>query len=163
MGLRPWLRLIAIFITLHGHTYSTMVKKVMTMVIMLLANTILLVHAVIPHHHHADNDICFVASHCHSGAPATDNCCTHQHQHHSGSEENCVLNQVVATPHNVNKFDGKCPVAADTQFDYFLSNDSDCQAEPFQVVSNQTGWPLPFIRHDFRLTDSSGLRAPPAV
>lgn len=75
-----------------------MFKKAITSVFILIANIILLVHAVFPHHHH-ESQVCFTLSHCHSCEVQSGT----EPEHHSGKDangdtEDCVLKQIVALP-----------------------------------------------------------------
>ena len=85
---------------MHPINYDS-VKRAMTLSFLLLANIILLVHAVIPHHHH-DLVCCSPNAHC------DDNDETHEHTADSGCQQHddenkgkeCPLKDVYMKPEN---------------------------------------------------------------
>ncbi len=59
----------------------------------------MLAHVVIPHHHHED-EVCIVSSHCENDHDTHNHKeSNHSHKHHgNGHFEYCVLNQIVVLP-----------------------------------------------------------------
>lgn len=79
-----------------------MVKRIAAISFILLANLVLLAHAVIPHHHH-EAEVCFVNSHCESDHESDKD---HDHHHdHEGSNDydSCLLKEIVTLPTNQQK------------------------------------------------------------
>ncbi|NPD47063.1 MULTISPECIES: DUF6769 family protein [unclassified Lentimicrobium] len=77
-------------------------KKSLAIVLLLLANITLLVHAAIPHHYH-EGDFCYISTSCEDECDSHEN---HNHQKHEHHEENgnmqCELNSIVIIPNNIN-------------------------------------------------------------
>lgn len=144
-----------------------MIRKRIAIFFILFATVLLLVHAMVPHHHHKDH-ICISIHHCQSGG------CTHDHgtpvndhQHEGESDsEFCVLKQAVFIPSSPwNQFDK-----------YSFGNDKPLFFLDFQALWCDNEWKaympdidlsghessIPFIYYDFAVS-SSGLRAPPVV
>ncbi|HET6558464.1 MAG TPA: DUF6769 family protein [Prolixibacteraceae bacterium] len=144
-----------------------MIRKRIAIFFVLFATALLLVHAVVPHHHHKDH-ICLSANHCQSddhahqhNAPLND----HRHDGQSDSEF-CVLKQAVFIPST-----------QENQLDkYWHGNDKPFSLLDFQAIVFDNEWKstlpgsvlpgrefiLPFVAYNF--TDSScGLRAPPVA
>jgi len=140
-----------------------MIKRYTAILIILLANTLILAHAVIPHHHHEDK-ICFTESHC--DHEDHDNNKNHEHDHDSDNEHVfCLLKQIVGVPVNHLKQDYKCPGfdldQLNNNFHIFLTdvNTNDFVQKVFLVSHH------PFISSNYseHLIKSSGLRGPPVV
>ncbi|HPF51790.1 MAG TPA: hypothetical protein PK335_09460 [Draconibacterium sp.] len=74
-------------------------KRITAAFFILLANMVLFVHAVIPHHHH-DSDLCFdaiVAEHTSHDECCNNTCDAKHHQHDSDKEsDSCMLSHIVA-------------------------------------------------------------------
>lgn len=74
-------------------------SRILAVLFILMANFVLFVHAVIPHHHH-ENNLCFDT--VQTSQPATDECCNEtctaeNHQHDTDKEsDSCVLSHIVA-------------------------------------------------------------------
>jgi hypothetical protein len=72
------------------------VKKIIAYSFILLANFVLLSHAVIPHHHH-EKQVCIESTHCESDSEAHQHEATeqnHNHNHeHDGNGSSCILKQ----------------------------------------------------------------------
>ena len=144
-----------------------MLKRSIAIFLFVIANTIWLAHAIVPHHHHNFQAILH-DNHCaenrsdHSHFPATD-----FNEHHHGNFADCSLKQLaIVPPGNLKSFR--------TFSDY---SDSGADLENYQIV-------LPFIYSNFTVAikafavvygstsiplytaligHSLGLRAPPAV
>lgn len=140
-----------------------MIRKTTAIIFILLANIVLLAHAVFPHHHH-NQQVCLSNSHCQhsdndsSTHPAD---CTHEH----GSENpvtTCTLKQLVIIPANQGKIE---PVIL------YLENFTDCfilQPEYSNALQSTellriNPYPKDVPLFQTFLDDSQGLRAPPAV
>jgi len=84
-------------------------KQLLTLILLLSANTLLLAHAVLPHSHH-DGMVCFSLEEimqCHHFQDNHSNrndCCSHEEKdakhHHHGNHENCDLKDVVLRQNN---------------------------------------------------------------
>jgi len=84
-----------------------MMKKVLTIVFMLLANLVLLAHAVVPHHHHII-EICIEDSNCHSDAEDHQHESSKSHDHNDETDtDQCILKQAWILPSNQFKPDFK--------------------------------------------------------
>lgn len=86
-----------------------MIRKKTALLFVLLANIVILVHAVAPHHHH-HNQVCIDNVHCQNDFTAPKHS-TSEHNHHpDGSEEtdDCALKQAVVIPANSFKQALKC-------------------------------------------------------
>jgi hypothetical protein len=146
-----------------------MIKKKTAFIFVLLANIVLLAHAVVPHHHHHNaNEICISTSDCETDCKEHKHitpACTHGHENNEKSEC-CTLNQFVVIPatsiRQENNWVG-CPDNKGT-FD-------DFQAILFYYVLKAD---VPILETDARLqfttsfftqfvVSSLGLRAPPTV
>lgn len=78
-----------------------MIKRIPAIVFIILANVVLLAHAVIPHHHH-EEEVCIVASHCESDSQAHDHDDAKHNHEHDGEDnvDDCVLQQILISPPN---------------------------------------------------------------
>ena len=122
------------------------IRKAISLSFLLLAGTIILVHAVIPHHHH--NGISFISE-------AT-------HPEHDDLHEICLLSNIYVKKSNENQtfqFHGFDFDTLPWGFTFFSdviipqSTDDDC------LVSGQE--PYLLFHHTKFIARSSGLRAPP--
>ena len=138
-------------------------KRAIALSFLLLANIALLVHAVIPHHHHNELTVCFFATTCTDSAKAHKH--THgsdcQHHHDGSGMEECPLKKMFVRFENNKLFD-----------DLRLDNDIQYPVLflfPIHPIVEITGLKdLPFRQNPYLLscyTDyiapSLGLRAPP--
>ena len=138
-------------------------KKAITLSFLLLANTVLLIHVAIPHHHHSKVTVCFLVTPCSDSKEA------HKHTHDSGcqqhndrsKEEECPLKEVYMRLEN-NK----------SLVDISLENDAQhavlflFPVNPMDGITGLKG--LPFRQNPYLLpcytdhiSQSLGLRAPP--
>ena len=143
-----------------------MIKRGTALAFILVANIILLAHAVIPHHHHHSSDFFTESSACQTV------CKSHEHsdcEHNSSSKEHydcCVLKQVVTIPSNQIK----------PEFKFLICNNDHNTLDTFQSVlftSEYSNSPIACFavkRHNYRTSSTSryvgscqGLRAPPVV
>jgi hypothetical protein len=132
---------------------------------LLVANLVLLVHAVIPHHHHS-LEICITDSNC------QDACENHEHSNsncdHTGNETDdcCVLNQLILLPGNNMRQETNCTIGDDFNppFDStpIILSYTDFNVGPKNIKAKV---PIPVIQSAYTqfVVLSSGLRAPPVV
>jgi len=133
----------------------------------LIANIVMLANAVMPHHHH-EEDVCFVKSHCQSEDDKHNHGTSqHNHEHDCNSDfQNCVLKQEVVLPSNDLKQECK----------YFSYIDQHSDFEGFQAVLTDSEFIKSFLPNQLRahtplihsfysqfVISSLGLRAPPIV
>ena len=144
-----------------------MMKKGTAIFFILLANIILLAHAVVPHHYH-QNKVCVNSSHCQSDSYAHQHDTSKPNHEHDGENDShfCVLKQVVfITSNQWDQFD-KClfgsykPLSL-LDFQAVLFDNGFNALIPRIVSTGQTLFKtstyLSFV------SSSIGLRAPPVV
>lgn len=144
-----------------------MIRKKTAIFFILLANIILLAHAVVPHHYHKEQ-VCLVNAHCQNDSKAHQhNASGHNHEH-DGSEgtQNCVLKQTVAIPANSLRQEFKCLGCDDNHSPFVHLQAILCGNELIsfvpEIISNaQT--PSGSSQHSNFVSTSLGLRAPPIV
>lgn len=140
-----------------------MIKKLTAYSFILIANLVLLAHAVLPHHHH-EQQVCIEQTHCDSDQDAhIHNTPAQDHQHDGTDNTTCVLKQAVIVPSSqaksVNSRDN-CSDNHNHDF-YILSNFGHVDLQPVsEVVTCNPEFPSFFISF---VTTSLGLRAPPIV
>lgn len=138
-----------------------MVKRIISLTILLLAGFIMLAHDVVPHHHHEDT-VCFTHQSCSDHQD-------HEHelplQQSDTTDECCPLG--VKLIYTVNPNTIECPgcVSEEKPFkfnNFFLT----ASVTPLLYLFN----PLPYRQHPpvtegcpKRVSLSYGLRAPPAI
>ena len=142
-----------------------MIRKRIAIFFVLFATTLLLVHAVLPHHHHKDH-ICLSTHHCksdgHAHKPETP---INDHRHDGQNDsEFCVLKQAVFIPSSQNQLDK-----------HWCDNGKPISFLDFQAIVFDNEWKssLPgFILsghecvaslHYQSTVSSCGLRSPPVV
>lgn len=142
-----------------------MSKKVTALFFILIANFILLAHAVVPHNHH-HGQICVKDSHeqtHHHGQNAVE----HDHDEDENSNDDyCSLKQIFIS--RASQYKQVCK--------YVIIHDNDDDFVPFQALLNDVGIKLDskFLRVKAKIPDISflpirlvnlgiGLRAPPVV
>ena len=137
--------------------------KGISIAFLLLANFIILAHAVIPHHHH-ESLVCINFNHC------QDDSDEHQHNtpEHSHDDNNssdcCILNQVLVFPANTVRQESNCVVSND--FHPSIANVLAISSIQRLIVLDTIFYkkmPDPFIRSFYTIFSitSFGLRAPP--
>ena len=147
-------------------------KRNTAIVLVLLANIVLLAHAVIPHHHH-DSALCFSTTH-------ENTCCehdhgdSHEHHHHSPISEdanhdsdtdhdfvNCLLNQVFLIPSNHLNLESKT-LDFDLGVDFVSTDIRISTNNNIAYYSWIKEFP-PLLEHSYPLfiQRSIGLRGPP--
>lgn len=141
-------------------------KKIIAYSFILIANFVLLSHAIIPHHHH-DKLVCIERTHCENDSKAHQheaNDQNHKHEHDGKNNSNCILKQSVALPVQQGKQLNECSDCNDNHshdFQYLLFNVSGETFIPTCkiVISAIEVTPLYFTL----LQSSLGLRGPPTV
>ena len=143
-----------------------MIKRKTAVAFILIANIILLAHAVIPHHHHHNNEVCTESSACQTDEKSLG----HSDCEHNGSSKEhydcCVLKQVVTIPVNQIKPEFKCLVC----------NDDNANFNAFHSVLFTSGYsnlPIDYLTVEWQdykpsfkaqfVSIGIGLRAPPIV
>lgn len=141
-----------------------MIKKRIAYGLFLIANILLLAHAVIPHHHHG-SVVCVEQTHCHDDAlPHNHHDAGTDHQHDGDNNSSyCILKQSFVDPSSQGKQLKSSEYYWDHHYqDYYilsnfgLANVPDVSKEISYVPVHST-YILPFV------TLSLGLRAPPTV
>jgi hypothetical protein len=141
-----------------------MIKKITAYCFLLLANIVLLAHAVLPHHHH-EQQVCIERTHCASDADAhvhNTDAKDHQHDGNANSTE-CVLKQTFVIPSSQARFVNNCDNCSNNHNHnlYILSSFGYVYLQPFSEVvpyfPEFSSFLISFV------TTSLGLRAPPLV
>lgn len=137
-----------------------MIKKITAYSFILLANIVLLAHAVLPHHHH-EQQVCIERTHCASDTEThvhNNDAKDHQHDGNANSTA-CVLKQAILIPSAQIRILNNCD-NHNHDF-YILSNFGHVDLQPVsEVVTCNPEFPSFFISF---VTTSLGLRAPPIV
>lgn len=141
-----------------------MKRKKVALIFLIVANIILLAHAVLPHHHH-DKVVCVESSHCQTADLGHKHSAkAHSHQHDTENSNCCVLKQAVAIPANQTRNETECDgCSVDHSFDthFTLTKIVTVGAIPEKLVAHSVPdfsfWIPSYIAH------SLGLRAPPTV
>ena len=139
-------------------------KKATAYLFLFLANMILLVHAVVPHHYH-HSQVCIESKHDENHDAADEHDCTADHHEQDGnSTESCALKQVVVLPSNPDKQEyvlenSSHKTSADKLFSLFYAG-----TEPaISVFYKDQTIPDLLFSYTTCLKTSFGLRAPPTV
>lgn len=128
----------------------------------LLANIVLLAHAVLPHHHHKQQ-VCIEGSHCEEEEDISQTTAHgHQHDNHTNSAT-CVLKQAVIIPSTEGKFFKCCDNYSDNHsYNYYiLFNPGNIDLQPISEVVAFIPVLPSFLTSSVTITP--GLRAPPMV
>lgn len=141
-------------------------KRGTSFIFVLLANIILLAHAIIPHHHHKTEETIVCSGTQSEGIVHKHSSNTSEHEHHRGRDYDCcLLKQVEVIPSNTFRQVCKCK-------DY---NDNSPQFCEYQVIlpENNTGIhaleseknPGPLIQFTYSqiVNNAIGLRGPPTA
>ncbi len=141
-----------------------MIRKSLTVFFILIANIILLVHAVIPHHSH-QNEVCLGNAHIQANSVAYNSCSNHKHSNEKETE-GCALNKVVVVlsqqlKSEIRSFDCAATYSQlDATQSVILNKSFDSL---FLIdISNIKPPLLTFIYSSF-VGNSIGLRAPPII
>ena len=138
-------------------------KKAIALTFILLANIILLAHAVIPHHEHDNMLICLFDSHCGEyDATHSDSDCDHHHNQ-ACSDRCCLIDNIFDPSDNKEKTICQMPLRYDCQHPLYLLTSNSLA---LQVLFDNTLLLFlfaPFIDtcHIDFISQSLGLRAPP--
>ena len=82
---------------------NIMFRKSISYVFLLIANIVLLVHAVVPHHYH-QWQVCVESSHCkRDGITHHQDSSANPHEHDEADSSACALKQAVILPANQDK------------------------------------------------------------
>jgi hypothetical protein len=144
-----------------------MIRKRTAILFILLANIVLLVHAVVPHHHHKSL-VCVESNHCQSDNSAHNHStAAHDHEHDgSAGTENCVLKQAVVIPVNSVKPEFRC-LGCDDNHSPFVHLQAILFGNEFNSfvpkIISIAQIPLKTSSHSNFVSSSLGLRAPPIV
>jgi hypothetical protein len=139
-----------------------MTTKKTAFLFLLVANLILLAHAVIPHHHH-NLVVCIEGSHCQDSENHEHSNCNHTDDE---TGDCCVLNQLVLMPGNNMRHEINCAISDDFNppFDGtpIILSYTDFNVGPKSIKAKV---PIPVIQSAYTqfVALSSGLRAPPVV
>lgn len=144
-----------------------MILKKTALLFVLLANIVILVHAVAPHHHH-HNQVCIENVHCQNDCTAPKHTTSEHNQLPTGSEvtDNCALKQAVVIPSNSFKQALKCNHYSEHPASLFgflavLRDQEFILFEP-KIVSGLLHSQVFLPSSNFH-SSSAGLRAPPTV
>lgn len=130
-----------------------------------LACMIILIHAVVPHHHHYDKPVCFQEL-FHQFSHNHHNCCetnSHDNHNHDFDKGNCIIDDYF-TPKDDNEFKAPTLTQTLTQTYYYLIFNtliSDLLVDENSKVPRQTNQTL--IYKDPLATNNFALRAPPMI
>lgn len=143
-----------------------MIKRITVVAILMLANLILLAHAVVPHHHH-NKLICFKYSHC-THDDLNDEHGKNQDGHRHDGENNhddCVLKEPVGVLSNQSRSDFTLNSTNDRSGlddynDYLLDRSPEFQIHALSTVIYER---VLNGSYSSLVSSSLGLRAPPVV
>lgn len=140
-----------------------MIGKLTAYGLIILANIILLAHAVIPHHHH-ESVICIEQKHCQNDTKQhKHNVTEHDHQHNDNKNSTtCILKQSFVVPTSQGKY-------LKTGINYLYNPNHDCfLSSNFGYSDLQAVLKIAFCFPERSssilsfVTSSLGLRAPPS-
>ena len=132
---------------------------------MLLANIVLLVHAIVPHHRHEKTGVCFDISH-HNSCNETHHCNSEPHEHENNPISNkCFIDNVFPPEQNNIKIachvHKKCDCVKLLLYTLIPNN-----LNIRDIVNDNTVFfrqnPCVLIFHTEFISHSTGFRAPPA-
>lgn len=142
-----------------------MFSRVQTLIYLLLANIILLANITIPHHHH-ENEICIVDSHCQKDSETHEHKSDgHKHDHDSSTTDCCILNQIYIVPYNqvINTLNNQVKLNHLSQFDGFNTISADYRLS-FRLPTKLLNRKLLLLNsYSCIVSTSNSLRAPPVV
>lgn len=144
-----------------------MFKRVTPIVFIMLANILLLAHAVLPHHHH-HKQVCLVQSHCINDNISTGHSTGKESHNHDGenNQDDCVLKELIAIPSNDWKQEFKFTASDYHQqdndaFHYNLLNIGE-EAITAIFLQSVSVHEIKYS-YSYYVSTSLGLRAPPIV
>ena len=86
------------FLSLQSHSIMVLMLKKISKISLSLACMIILLHAIIPHHHHPDKPICFHQIN-HHNCDNHENCCdfgNEENHHHDFDKGKCIIDELFA-------------------------------------------------------------------
>jgi len=144
-----------------------MIKRTTAIVFIILANILILAHAVVPHHHH-NKQVCLINSHCINESFTDEHGANKDSHSHDGgnNSDDCVLKEPIVVLSNQWKTDFK--------FNNNTSDRSGLDDFHYNLLNSSTEFLISVLSSFIyeRYTDSSypslisvslGLRAPPVV
>jgi len=139
-------------------------KRVISLSFILFANINLLVHLVIPHHHHEKTGVCFIESHCKDCKEAHRNCSpTHEDESNPVSKRCCIDNVFPPEPNDVNttcRLHKKCDCGHVLLFALIPNTLNTLDFVDDTVIHFRQNPYVPLSYADY-ISQSLGLRAPP--
>lgn len=140
-----------------------MIRKIIAYSFLILANLILLAHAVIPHHHH-EQHVCIAQEHRNDQSATCAHEPNEQNHQHDGSEKNsCALSQAVFIPSSQERFLKNCDNCTDTHNHNFYILSFLQNEELYPISETVTSVPDFLLILPSFVTATPGLRAPPVV
>lgn len=141
-----------------------MIKKITAYSLILLANFVLLAHAVLPHHHH-EQQVCIEQKHCANDAEShVHNIDIKDHQHDGNKNSTtCILKQSILIPSAQIRILNNCDNCSDNHNHdfYILSNYGYVDFQPItEIIIYTPDLPSFYTKN---VTPTLGLRAPPIV
>ena len=135
-------------------------KRITAYIFLLLANFVLLGHAVIPHHHH-HRQVCILSIHCQSDALAHEHS---DHEHDGAKSDGCALKQAVILPVHQGKQLNGCLDCVDNHLPDFQCTLLELPLDIVFVSCVAVPATNEITRfYSTLLQSSSGLRGPPTV
>lgn len=135
-----------------------MIKKHISIVFLFIANLLLLVHSVVPHHHHREQ-LCIEQDHC--------NDCDHEYvytnhsKHHSSEGPNyCLVRSVYAVPVNKVAQQNVAVIQLLGIMNYANIELPDLTAQQSKLIGKIPDKPN---LYSYLASSSFGLRAPPVI
>ena len=146
----------------------TMFKKTVRLTALCIAYIFLLVHIVIPHHHHENAVICFFNTHCKEIKEAYPNeqhgSQNHEHEGNPFSEKCCLIDNVYFSTHNNVKIVCRAHTNCDcgqTLYSLIPSNLNISDFVDDTIIHFRQNPYVPLFYYNY-ISQSRGLRAPPA-
>ena len=146
---------------------NLMLKRNIAIVLLMLASTVWLTHAILPHHHHTSL-ACLVTEHCqHDENYHSHSQESNSHDHDNNTSPNCVLDQLAIVPQPILKANSGFPESPsiDTYFDFIQAIVAYTHSIAFVSPKTHTVY-LNSVSTTLYLAyigQSLGLRAPPTV
>lgn len=141
-----------------------MLKKITAYSFLIIANIVLLAHAVIPHHHH-HQQVCIENTHCVDDEFAHTHDSSEHNHHHDGnnSDNSCYLKQAAVISSVQSKLSHSCNRCPDNHHHDFIIT-PNFEFDEFHSFSAAVSC-IPEISFTITsyVTRTLGLRAPPVV
>jgi hypothetical protein len=131
---------------------------------MLIANMVLLAHAVVPHHHHHEQ-VCIDNTCCKEDADHKHNTPEQNHQHDGDKNTaTCVLKQAIALPANQGRQEFDSVNSPDNHsHDFLFTLYNDGAETEIPAFPSLVSTPEITFSYSTYLISSLGLRAPPTI